>query len=284
MKEVQYFINGQPDDRVSVAERALQYGDGLFETIRVRGAEPEYIARHMQRLNSGCEQLQFPPLDWALVREEWLELAAQGQDAVLKYILSRGAGGRGYRPASDTQVTRIASLHPLPHWPADPQQHGVRTRICSTRLAAQPLLAGIKHLNRLEQVLARAEWQDDAIAEGLMLDDRQRLVEGTMSNVFIVDGRELLTPALSACGVAGVMRSVILDLAATLGLPVRVAPVTLDDVRTAREMFVCNSLAGIWPVVSVESVREFSIGRLTRQLQVALEAGEDDDRGNWYRT
>ncbi|HHH44489.1 MAG TPA: aminodeoxychorismate lyase [Gammaproteobacteria bacterium] len=281
---MQYFINGQAGDRVSAAERALHYGDGLFETIRVRGGEPEYLARHMQRLNSGCEQLQFPPLDWALVREELLELAALGQDTVLKYILSRGVGGRGYRPAADRDVTRIASLHPLPHWPAGPQQHGVRTRICSTRLAAQPLLAGIKHLNRLEQVLARAEWDDDGIAEGLMLDQQERLIEGTMSNLFIVNGRELLTPELSGCGVAGVMRSVILDLAVSLGLPVRVAPVTLDDVRSAGELFVCNSLAGIWPVVSIESVREFSIGRMTRQLQVALEAGEDDNRGNWYRT
>ncbi|MFQ5642375.1 MAG: aminodeoxychorismate lyase [Thiogranum sp.] len=284
MNGIRYFVNGQPGDRVSAAERALQYGDGLFETIRVRHAAPEYLARHMQRLSTGCERLQFPPLDRALVRRELVELAGQQQDAVLKYTLSRGVSSRGYRFGPEPEVTRIAAVQPLPHWPSDPQQNGVRTRVCSTRLATQPLLAGIKHLNRLEQVLARAEWTDADIVEGLMLDRQQHLIEGTMSNIFIVNGRELLTPELSGCGVAGVMRSVILDLAAALGLPVRTAPVTMDDVSAGQEIFVCNSLIGIWPVVSVEGIGEFAVGRLTRRLQLALQAGGNDDDGNWYIT
>ena len=281
---MQYYVNGQPGAMVNAAERAFQYGDGLFETIRVRQAEPEYLARHMQRLSIGCERLQFPPVDWAQVRQELTGFAQQRDDAVLKYILSRGAGGRGYQPGAGLEVTRIAALQPLPRWSSDPQQEGVRTRVCTTRLASQPLLAGLKHLNRLEQVLARAEWHDPDIAEGLMLDYQQNLVEGTMSNVFIVHGSELVTPELSACGVAGVMRSVILDLAATLGIKVRVAPVTMDDVGASREIFICNSLIGIWPVVSVEATGKFPVGRLTRQLQLALQAAEGDDDGNWYIT
>lgn len=146
----------------------------------------------------------------------------------------------------------------------------------------QPLLAGFKHLNRLEQVMARTEWDDPDIAEGLMLDQEQRLIEGTMSNVFIVNGRELLTPDLSNCGVAGVIRSVILDLAATLGFKSQVRCLTLDDVKASQEVFICNSLTGIWPVVCVEDLGEFGIGRITRQLQVAMQADGIEDNGNWY--
>ena len=284
MNEVQYWVNGRQGALVNAAERALQYGDGLFETIRVRHARPEYLARHMQRLSAGCERLKFPAVDWALIRQELVKLAGQQEDAVLKYILSRGVGGRGYQPGPELEVTRIASIHPLPHWTSDPEQNGVRTRICTTALATQPLLAGIKHLNRLEQVMARTEWDDADIVEGFMLDQEQRLVEATMSNVFIVHGRELLTPELSKCGVAGVMRSVILDLAATLGFKTRVQQLTLDDVKTSQEVFICNSLAGIWPVVSIEGLGEFGIGRITRQLQLAMQADDGEDNGNWYIT
>ena len=284
MNEVQYWVNGRQGALVNAAERALQYGDGLFETIRVRHARPEYLARHMQRLSAGCERLKFPAVDWALIRQELVKLAGQQEDAVLKYILSRGVGGRGYQPGPELKVTRIASIHPLPHWTSDPEQNGVRTRICTTALATQPLLAGIKHLNRLEQVMARTEWDDADIVEGFMLDQDQRLIEATMSNVFIVHGRELLTPELSKCGVAGVMRSVILDLAATLGFKTRVQQLTLDDVKTSQEVFICNSLAGVWPVVHIEGLGEFGIGRITRQLQLAMQADDGEDNGNWYIT
>ncbi len=284
MNEPRYWVNGQPGTLVNAADRAVQYGDGLFETIRVRHARPEYLGRHMHRLSVGCERLKFSRVDWALVRQELVELAGQQEDAVLKYILSRGTGSRGYRPGTGLEATRIASIHPLPHWSSDPDQNGVRTRICTTRLAAQPLLAGLKHLNRLEQVMARAEWDDPDIAEGFMLDLEQRLIEGTMSNIFIVNGGELLTPELSKCGVAGVMRSVILDLAATLGFKTRVRPLTLDDVNASQEVFICNSLAGIWPVVHIDDLGEFDVGRMTRQLQVAVQADGDEDNGNWYIT
>lgn len=284
MNEVRCWVNGEPGARVNVAERALQYGDGLFETIRVRYARPEHLGRHLQRLSAGCERLKFPPVDWALVRQELEELAGRQEDAVLKYILGRGEGGRGYQAGSELKVTRIACIHRLPHWPSNPDQNGVRTRICTTPLAIQPLLAGLKHLNRLEQVMARSEWDDQDVAEGFMLDPDRQLIEGTMSNVFIVAGGELLTPELSQCGVAGVMRSVILDLANTLGFKARIQPLTLDDLKAGQEVFICNSLAGIWPVVHVAGIGEFGIGRITRQMQMAAQAGANEDSGNWYKT
>jgi len=282
MKETLSWVNGQAGALVDVSERALQYGDGLFETIRVHRSAPEFLERHIKRLTEGCERLRFPAMDWGLLRRELKELAAQHDNAVLKLILSRRCAERGYGPLSGQGVTRIASVQPLPAWPANPARSGIRVRRCDARLAVQPLLAGIKHLNRLEQVLARAEWNDPAIAEGLMLSDRDRLVEGTMSNVFILANQVLITPDLSKCGVAGVMRSVILDLAGSLGIDTEIRSISLDDVKAAREVFVCNSLIGVWPVVSIDGFGSFDSGPITRQLQATLAECDKAGDGSWY--
>ena len=282
MKQTLSWVNGQAGELVDVSERALQYGDGLFETIRVHRCQPEFLSRHVERLAAGCERLKFPAMDWPLLGRELKELAAQYDSAVLKLILSRRSAGRGYGPLSGQGVTRIATLQPLPVWTANPAHSGIRVRICDARLAVQPLLSGIKHLNRLEQVLARAEWDDPAIAEGLMLSDRNRLVEGTMSNVFMVVKQALITPDLSDCGVAGVMRSVILDLAESLGIDTEIRPIGLDEVKTAREVFVCNSLIGIWPVVRIDDIGSFSCVSMSRQLQSALGECDKAGDGNWY--
>jgi len=282
MKQALSWVNGQAGALVDVSERALHYGDGLFETIRIRRSAPEFLKRHIKRLMAGCERLKFPPMDWSLVGHELEELSARHDDAVLKLILSRRSAGRGYGPCSDQAVTRIASVQPLPAWPANPAHSGIRVRICDARLAAQPLLSGIKHLNRLEQVLARAEWDDPAIAEGLMLSDTDRLVEGTMSNVFILSNQVLITPDLSNCGVAGVMRSVILDLAESLGIDTEIRSVSLEEVKTAGEVLVCNSLISIWPVVSIDGIGSFGSVSISRQLQAALSAYDKAGDGNWY--
>lgn len=283
MSEVQCWINGQSGTQLDVAERAVQYGDGVFETLRIRNAVMEYPDLHLQRLRAGCERLGFPAIDWSLLRQELEGRAAQYEAHVMKVILSRGTAGRGYRPAPDAGVNRIVSIHPLPVQRHAPD--GVRVRICRTRLAHQPLLAGIKHLNRLEQVLARAEWDDAETAEGLMLDYADHLVEGVMSNVFLVRDNSLLTPELSACGVAGVMRSVILDLAESLGIGAQVRPVAAGEVKNADEVFVCNSLIGIWPVTEIENTGRYAIGPVTRQLQAALEHNRlTANNSNWRMT
>ncbi len=282
MNDALYWVNGRPAGQISAADRAVQYGDGLFETLRVRASRAEFLERHIRRLAAGCERLQLPTLDRRLVRQELTELAARQGDAVVKLIVSRGPGGRGYRFFPGQEVTRIVSVHPLPGGLSASAQAGVRVRVCATRLADQPLLAGIKHLNRLEQVLARAEWTDAAIAEGLMLNYSEQLIEGTMSNVFMVRDDVLLTPELANCGVAGVMRSVILDLAKELGVRTQVCRLGLHDTAAAREVFLCNSLIGIWPVVSIDGVGSFEAGHLTRRLQAALHDYDRAGDGNWY--
>ncbi len=277
-------VNGLARDTVPILDRAVQYGDGLFETVRVRGARPEFLGRHLKRLESGCQRLRFPAIPWPRLAQEVTELASHLPDAALKIILTRGQSERGYRFDPDQAATRLLALAPLPQWPVDIPRDGIRARLCATRLCSQPLLAGIKHLNRLEQVLARSEWDDPGIHEGLMLDQGGNMVEGTMSNIFLVCEGTLVTPALTACGVAGIMRSVILDLARQRDLNTEIRPVTLQQVQNSSEVFVCNSLIGVWPVHKIDRLADYPVGRLTRTLADALLGYRDSDEGNWYST
>lgn len=245
-------INGNPADQINAQDRGLHYGDGLFETIAVKNGVPLLWDRHMLRLDSGCSTLGIPRPDYPLLRTEAQHVCDGAEQAVLKIIITRGAGARGYRPSPLTPhaspATRIVARYPWPAWPRHFWQDGVRVRICQTPLGINPSLAGIKHLNRLEQVLARSEWDDPDIPEGLMLDQTGSVIEATQSNLFIVNGGRLVTPDLSSSGVAGIMRACIIEIAARLSIPCAVTRLTLADVQTAEEVFLCNSLIGVWPI------------------------------------
>jgi len=271
-------INGESRTRIEIADRGFQYGDGLFETIEVRNKQPVFFKRHLQRLNLGCQRLQIPVPNAQLLSIEALELCRQmqGTQAVLKIIVTRGSGGRGYRQPDTIQPTRVLSLHPYPDYPKNYKEQGIVARFCSSRLGLNPGLAGIKHLNRLEQVMARAEWDDTAIQEGLMLDINGHLIEGTMSNLFYAKNHRLYTAALTHTGVAGVMRGIIMQYAAEHGSPVIEHNFTPDELLLADEIFVCNSIIGIWPVKKIENTH-FPVGAISQNMQSRLQQFSHDD-------
>jgi len=264
------WVDGQPADSVPLKDRGLAYGDGLFETIAVKAGQLVLLDRHLQRLDEGCRRLAFV-VDQTLVRCEVQAYAAALGDGVLKLILTRGDSLRGYGSNPEAPVRRILQGNPPATYPQAHGTDGVRLFACATRLAEQPLLAGLKHLNRLEQVIARAEWQDAEHAEGLMLDVSGRVIEGVFSNLFLVSNGLLLTADLNRCGVAGVMRAEILAQASALGIPVAVADISLEQLREADEVFVCNSVYGIWPVRGYAAM-SWSVGPLTRKLQGIVRA------------
>lgn len=266
------WLNGEPATQIDVGDRGLQYGDGVFETMAVRAGRIALLDMHLQRLVEGCDRLGIIAPAAALIRDE-LTVAASGQQhAILKLIVTRGSGGRGYRPASDITPARILTRHPWPMYPQRWWQDGVRVRMCHTVLGSNPQLAGIKHLNRLEQVLARSEWSDaDDIQEGFMTAADGSVIEGTMTNVFVRRADETwVTPDLCACGVAGVMRRYILERAEASGLAVRVGTLGLRELQAAVEIFVCNSIIGVWPVVQLDTWR-YEIGDTTRRVQQWVE-------------
>ena len=262
------WINGVAADQLSVRDRGLAYGDGLFETIAVRGQQAPLLARHLERLSLGCQRLAIP-LDMALFESELRSFITQLGDGVAKVVITRGQGQRGYAPPAPCEPQRIIQGAPAPQYAPANAEQGVQVFACTTRLAEQPLLAGLKHLNRLEQVLARAEWSDAVYAEGLMRDVQGRVIEGVFSNLFLVQNGLLLTPDLSRCGVAGVMRAQIIEQAAEIGLPVNVCEVSWQQLLGADEVMLCNSLYGIWPVRALAS-QQWPVGPVTRALQQAL--------------
>lgn len=259
------WVDGQPMDVVSVKDRGLAYGDGVFETLAVKGGQPMLLDRHLQRLAEGCTRLAIVA-DQDLIRSELLAYANAMGEGVLKLILTRGDSLRGYGANPGATARRILQGSPVPQYPQAHAQLGIRLFPCATRLSEQPLLAGLKHLNRLEQVIARAEWQDADHAEGLMLDMSGRVIEGVFSNLFIVSDGVLQTADLSRCGVAGVMRAELLAQAALLGVLTEVTQISFKQLQEADEVFVCNSVYGIWPVRGCAAL-SWPVGPLTRKLQ-----------------
>ncbi len=259
------WVDGQPAEWLSVKDRGLAYGDGLFETIAVSGGRPSLLEQHLARLAEGCARLK-RPVDLPTVRSQLLAFSQQLGEGVAKLILSRGDGQRGYVLPQPAQPRLILQAGAKPVYPAAYAEQGVRLFPCATRLAEQPLLAGLKHLNRLEQVLARSEWHDAEHAEGLMLDTSGRVIEGVYSNLLLVSAGVLITADLSRCGVAGVMRGELLAQAAALGIDCQVRDLTYAELLAADEVLLCNSLYGVWPVRALLT-HGWSVGPLTRKLQ-----------------
>jgi len=240
-------VDGAPHDRIGVADRGLQYGDGLFETIKMSAGRPRLWDRHLARLCHGAARLGLAEPDGRQLYGEVMRLAA-GADGVIKLILTRGEGPRGYRPVIGAAPRRILSLHRRPQYPSSWSQTGVDVVVCRTQVSDNPSLAGLKHLNRLDQVLARAEWNDLQVAEGLMCDAAGRVIGGTMTNLFLVQGDRLVTPDLGRCGVAGTVRAAVLDLAPRLGLSVAKDGIWPRDLFAAEGAFLTNAVIGIWPI------------------------------------
>lgn len=261
-----YLLNGESKHCIEFSDRGFQYGDGLFETIEVINGIPVFLDQHLQRLNTGCKTLLIPTPDIDLLKKEAYQLAQGSNKAVLKLIVTRGSGGRGYRQPESIHATRLFSLHPFPDYPESLFEQGVNALFCHTRLGLNPMLAGIKHMNRLEQVLARAEWTSSDIQEGIMMDNNNHVIEGTMSNLFIVKHNCLYTPMIDQSGVNGILRNIIMALAAENQIALIEKHLLQEDVIAADEVFVTNSIFGIWPVKQIDT-QVFQVGKVCKTLQ-----------------
>jgi len=262
-------LNGSPG-QLSPYDRGVHFGDGLFETIACRRGRPRFLSLHLERLQLACQRLGIDagPDD---IAAEIRSLASEVDSSIVKLVLTRGtAVARGYAVTGREKATRITFRYPWPRETRDGSQDGVHVRTATLRLGENPALAGLKHCNRLEQVLARREWTDPGIAEALLFSSSGKLVSGTMTNVFIVDGSDLRTPRVDLCGVAGVMRRVVLREAARMGIQTAEDVLDAKDLHRADEIFLTNARIGIWPVRVLDN-RPLAPGATTRRLQAALE-------------
>ena len=244
-------VNGISGAPVDPRDRGLLYGDGLFETMAVTGGRPRFLDWHLERLGRGARALGFPPPDFDLLRAE-ISHAVAAEPGAVKLVLTRGPGERGYRPPREPSPTRIVMALPWPASPVNEATSGLRLGWCRTRLSRNTALAGLKHLNRLEQVLARAEWDDGAMDEGLMQDDRGQVISATQANLLArIDGA-WATPVLAECGVAGVMRRAFREWSAGRGAPVAERPLGVAEVAAAEALILTNALTGARPVASLD--------------------------------
>jgi 4-amino-4-deoxychorismate lyase len=266
------WIDGVAGDVLPADDRGLHYGDGVFETILVRAGKPRFLEAHLARLTLGCTRLAIPIASMPALRAEIASAAASAPAlAVIKVIITRGsAQRRGYAPQGNEAARRLVSLWPSPA--RDPAlDAGVDIRVADMRLAENPVLAGIKHLNRLENVLASAESARHGAFESLMRDHGGNVISGAMSNVFIARAGNVITPVIQRCGVAGVMRGIVLRECAALGIAAMEDRLTLDELLAADEAFITNARIGVVPVRRVGE-HSFGMKNLASRLAAHIEA------------
>ncbi|GGQ11403.1 4-amino-4-deoxychorismate lyase [Shewanella litoralis] len=258
------WVNQVKQGTISPFDRGLAYGDGVFATMRTASAHQAaavlFLDAHLQRLQQSCQRIG---IHWqasqSLVEQLGL-LASSYPDHCIKLLLTRGEGGRGYQAPDLANVTEVVSVHPIPshyqHW----QQHGIALASSPITLARQPLLAGIKHLNRLEQVLIKSQPLIANTQDWLVCDTQGWVIESSMANIFAIKQGKVCTPAITHAGVSGVMREQMIDLLLQEGVSVNAQAMRYDDICSADHIFITNSLFG---VVDVNTIDQFQFSRWT---------------------
>lgn len=257
--------NGEKTDLIPLTNRAFRYGDGVFETCAVNNQTIELWEKHYTRLSYGCQALEIADLpSRQILQQEIMNICPTQGRYILKIVISRGGAGRAYRVSKEGPPDRLISIYP---WPKASVNNGsVRVKLCQTHIAHQPELAGIKHLNRLEQVMGTLELSEGDYDEGLLCDFSGAVISGTMSNLFCRMNDSLLTPGLELCGIAGTMREFVLELAKEIGLNTVIKTIKLEELQGMDGLFLTNSLWAIRPVAKLESRSFNGQDELIREL------------------
>lgn len=275
VKPVQGFFDSGPET-LSIADRGVSYGHGVFETLRVCNGQLPLLEWHLGRLEQGCRMLKIPFSEKQVLLELRRLLAkARGESAVIKLIVTAGCADRGYQVQHTLNPAIVGQVYEYGGVDRKKLEEGVSLYLCNYQLPLNPCLAGIKHLNRLDQVLAAFELEGQNCEEALLRDTRGNIVEALSRNIFMKRGNRWVTPNLELCGVAGVMRRYLLEeIFPRCEIPVSVEDVGLDQLQDCGEMFVCNAVSGIWPVTSISGQAAWQgiPGTGTRVLIKGLEA------------
>ncbi len=269
-------INGEFSNHVSVIDRGLSYGDGLFETMswsylndeKILGVE--FWDRHLERIREGCSvlKIKLPPTKILKNYKERIlrECLKKGiNNGVLKILITRGVGGRGYKFEKNISPTIIFLSFPSRKIDKEILKTGVKLKFCEFPIIENSMLAGLKHLNRIDSVMARSEWQDDKIFDGVMLDNSENIIDGTMTNLFFSKNKVLYTPLINKSGINGIMRQVVIDNAKLFFSDVCEIGIKKNIISTFDEMFVTNSVIKILPVSHLDN-KEFKISDATKEM------------------
>ncbi|MCK8045535.1 aminodeoxychorismate lyase [Shewanella sp. 1CM18E] len=283
------WVNGQPDTNVNPLDRGLAYGDGLFATMRVNQGQIQFLTAHLERLIQGAFRLGFNWLPSAELKQQLTHLAQANPDSCIKLLLTRGAGGRGYgidlvrhnlaftgdevviasSKAGLPIVNEIVSVHALPAQYATWQQEGISLALSDIKLGRQSKLAGIKHCNRLEQVLIKSAAVPKHAQDWLVIDSDDNIIESSMANIFFVVEQVIMTPRISFAGVAGMMREQVLYQLLEMGYKVEICDFHYSMLAKAQHAFITNSLFGLIDVVAIDD-KQFSRTSLTSKVREQL--------------
>ena len=268
-------INGEEQSKISIFSRNMQYGDGLFETCVAKGNQILFWSSHLERLNIGCERLNIKNVDetdWISDINKAFALSAYS-NCIVKLILSRGDSSRGYGYKDDIVPVRVVIISEIKKTVVN---NSFSLEFSDSGYHSNPQLAGIKHCNSQEQILARSNLSSD---EGIMLDENENVISVTQGNIYLLIGNTLFTPKLDKCGVVGSRRSLILELAKSLNIEAKEDLISTDKLKQADEVFISNSVIGIQ---SVKYIEGDSLGDnpLTEEIKAAFK-GKTQDIKSW---
>jgi len=249
--------NGEFVSSDIASDRSLLYGDGVFTTLVIKGGEPILLKQHIQRLCHDCQKLKIDNISHQSIKRALFSAIEGVECAIVRITVSRSSGERGYLCKQAKPVYWI-TVNDWPNHIVKFRKEGISIRICDQLISGNKALAGVKHCNRLEQVLARNEWNSDDYQEGLMLDNVGNVIEGTMSNLFLVKNEQLFTADLTYAGVEGIIRRLIIRIAKQLEIPLTIGKITLEELATAEAIFVTNSVIEIWPVKHFHNIHYMS--------------------------
>ena len=268
-------INGVFSETVSVFDRGLAYGDGLFETMSWRYTgkkknQVEFWKRHLNRISFSCKKLKISLPKENILQSHKDKILNKAyrlgiKKGILKLIITRGIGMRGYKFEKNINPTIIFLAFPFRDYPNHFYELGVNTKFCKSYITSNRNFAGLKHLNRLDSVLARDEWNNEKIYEGMFIDENENIIEGTMTNIFLVKGKNLFTPELLDYGINGIMREVVLENYDKFFDKIKITKIKKTSLNEFDQMFLTNSLLKIMPVRKIEK-HKFSILDNTRRI------------------
>lgn len=259
------WVDGQLTDNMPVCDRGLAYGDGFFTTMLVLEGRLINWRKHQQRLTLSALCLGFPELNWPALTQDLttvLNHFVATDTGVIKIIITRGCGGAGYQPLPKAQTQPRIIIQKLPY----PQQVDrslkdaknnpaclsfiVKSQVCRTLWSDNKQLAGLKHLNRLDNVLARYELAD-GMSEGIMLSQTGGVISGTQSNIVVLKDLIAYTPKLETCGIHGTLLASLKEWLPSLGYDWQETQFDLAFLNSADEVFFCNAVRGIMPMESL---------------------------------
>ena len=255
-------VNGIKQNHIDIESRGLAYGDGLFTTAKIVNGEIQFLPKHIERLIAGCIKLKISPPSVADLENQLTPIAKNYSLAVLKIIISAKSGGRGYKRSIENSHDVIVMIYDFPLNIEYKREKGISLGVSRQRIGISPMLSGLKHLNRLEQVLLTEELTHSDFEELLVMNINNDVIEVTSANVFFIINNEIYTPDISHSGVNGIMRQVILNKYTDI----IVKSISLEEIEKAQSIFICNCVMGIIPI------SQYNDCRLSLELPLELSA------------